>query len=284
MGMNLQKLSYLLSGLVGWANGRPICPACQSTSKHLTDRKYFHVLYGCLSCGLKYRFPSESETSAKAFYQSDYAEPGLTTSLPDDETLARLVQAAFQGSAKDFSHQITLFEALGVSRGARVLDFGSNWGYGAWQFREHGFDVTAFEISLPRAAFGSKLGLDIHTNFADVGDNYDIVYSNHVLEHIPNPKEALCAQMSIVKRGGLVLAHTPNGSEARRERSPKSFRANWGQVHPVLLTDSFVAAVAGQRPFLLTSGDELSRVFAWDRASQIIQAVDGDNLFCAIQC
>jgi len=132
----------------------------------------------------------------------------------------------------------------------------------------NGFDVVSYEISQKMAAFGKKLGVSIETDISRVGANFDAVYSCHVLEHIPDPRSAIIKQLTLVKPGGLVVAHTPNGSRAYRTRAP-NFSLTWGQVHPVLLTDNFIKHVAEQRPFLVTSDDRPERLARWDRFSQV---------------
>ena len=188
------------------------------------------------------------------FYNAGYLEPAATQ-LPDDKTLMHLLETGFKGSEKDFAYHSSILIALKVPTNGKILDFGANWGYASWQFARTGFDVKSFEISKPRAAFGKKLGLTIHTDINDVGHGFDAVYSCHVLEHTPNQRDVLLKQLSLVKPGGLVPGHTPNGSKGFRMKKYISFHRSWGLVHPVLLSDGFVQRVAGSLPYIVTSDD-----------------------------
>jgi hypothetical protein len=217
------------------------------------------------------------------FYETEYAEPGLTTDLPDDRCLNNLLNTGFKGSEKDFTIQLSILRALKVPPDGKILDFGANWGYASWQFARAGFNVTSFEISKHRAAFGKKLGLTIHTDIDKVGHGFDAVYSSHVLEHTTTPREVLLKQLSLVKPGGLVVAHTPNGSKGFRLKNRASFHRIWGQVHPVLLTDEFVEKFAGSLPCIVTSDDRPENVSTWDRTSQTKQPSCEGGLFFAIQ-
>jgi 2-polyprenyl-3-methyl-5-hydroxy-6-metoxy-1,4-benzoquinol methylase len=63
------------------------------------------------------------------------------------------------------------------------------------------------------AAFADKIGVKVHTSIENVGKGFDAVYSCHVLEHTPNPRKVILDQLSLVKPGGIVIGHTPNGSK-----------------------------------------------------------------------
>lgn len=279
----MYKVSYLLSGLSGRLGSRRECVVCGSLDGKRIDRKWFHSLIECQNCGVLFRFPSESPEKMAQFYAQGYSEPGLTTQLPDDDALSNLLERGFKGSEKDFTYHTAVLKAVGAPENGRLLDYGANWGYASWQFARSGFDVTSYEISKERANFGKKLGIDIHTDIATVGDGFDVVYSSHVMEHTPNPKESIDEQLALVRPGGLVVAHTPNGSAAHREAAVKSFNRLWGLAHPVLLTKEFVQHVAGPRPYLITSDDRPEMVSQWDGQSQMVGDLSGGGLFFAIR-
>lgn len=234
--MNLKsvfkKASYLLSGLSGRLTNQAICPSCHAADASIVDRKFFHELRECRACRLLYRFPSESASSMDAFYQEGYEEPGLTTELPDEVALDQLLKTEFKGSGKDFSYHISILRALGLRDGGRVLDYGANWGYMSWQLQRAGYDAVAFEISVPRARFGLKLGVDVKTTVEEVGGDFDMVYSSHVLEHVPDPAASIRQQLSLLKPGGLLVAHTPNGCRSFREKHYSLFHQTRGRFIP----------------------------------------------------
>jgi 2-polyprenyl-3-methyl-5-hydroxy-6-metoxy-1,4-benzoquinol methylase len=229
-----QLWRYQLHGLMNrWS--KRACPACGDCAATVVASKGMHSLCECAQCALLYRHPRESAESMATFYQQGYAEKGMTTELPDEQELARLMAANFAGSGKDFSFQIEILKTLGILPGMKLLDFGANWGYLSFQLKQAGYQVESFEISQPRARFGKRLGVEIHTEIESLSSDYDCVYSSHVLEHVPNPAETLTQQFAMIKPGGLVVAHTPNGSAEWRKKSKGSFQKVWGLVHPVLL-------------------------------------------------
>jgi SAM-dependent methyltransferase len=232
---------------------------------------------------LLYRFPAETPQWMSEFYDVEYSQPGLTTGLPDDDLLNELLATGFKGSEKDFTYHSSILRALKVPANGRILDFGANWGYASWQFARAGFNVTSFDISKPRAAFGKKLGLTIHTDINEVGQGFDAVYSSHVLEHTPNPREVLLKQLSLVKPGGFVAGHTPNGSKSFRLKHYSAFHRIWGRVHPVLLSDAFVRRVAGSLPYIVTCDDRPEKLARWDGISQVKEPADEAGLFFAFR-
>jgi 2-polyprenyl-3-methyl-5-hydroxy-6-metoxy-1,4-benzoquinol methylase len=227
----------------------------------------------CMDCGLLHRYPTESAAEMNDFYDEGYTEPDITTNLPSEAELQHLISTEFKGSAKDFRYHADMLKAVGLQAGARLLDFGANWGYASWQFQRAGFEVTSFEISKPRARYGEKLGLKIETDLEAIQGPFDAVFSCHVLEHVPNPMETLHGMLNLVKPGGLVIGMTPNGSRSFRELDLRLFNNLWGQSHPVLLTEVFVQGVAGSNAHLITSHDRPEELATWDRQSSEVRDV-----------
>jgi SAM-dependent methyltransferase len=217
------------------------------------------------------------------FYENGYAEPGLTTSLPSPEELERLLRTSFADSGKDFSWHIACLAALGIKAGARVLDYGANWGYATWQFCKAGYDAVGFELSRPRAAYAARLGVRVETDLDAIEGVFDAVFSSHVIEHVPDPMAALERQYARLAPGGSIVAFTPNGTDAFRRRDPKGWQCSWGQVHPVLLTRRFAEGAAGDRPCLVTTDTRHERLSRWDRRSREIDLCDDAGLLIVIR-
>jgi SAM-dependent methyltransferase len=246
------------------------------------DRKFFHSLIECTACGVLHRYPTERDREMAEFYQHAYAEPGFASEMPDEATLRDLLASNFKGSTKDFSGEIAILEALGLRAGQRLLDFGASWGYATYQFRQAGFAAEGFELSKPRAEFGRRLGLDISVVAPNPGEQFDLVYSSHVLEHVPNPLQTLKMMLSWTKPGGLVVAQTPNGSRDFRVARPGPFHRLWGRVHPFLLTAGFVERNFGHHPCYVSSEARATSIALWDRRSRQVADTGGSNLFFAI--
>jgi SAM-dependent methyltransferase len=278
------RWKYLAAGAIGRLKSSPQCPACGASTGEIVDRKFFHAFLCCSQCHLLHRFPAESTQQTTEFYEEGYAEEGFVAEFPSEQALEQLLATAFKGIPnRDSSYHIEILRALQLQPGGLVLDFGANWGYRTWQFRKAGFSADGFEISRSRAAFGKRLGIEICTDITKLEPVYDAVYSCHVLEHVPNPLATLQQQLALVREGGLVVAHTPNGSAAYRRQYPQSFHLAWGKVHAVFLTDRFVAQAFPNQPFLITSDDRPEEVRKWNQRSQVIGDCAGSGLFFAIR-
>lgn len=280
----MPDMPHVLSGLIQRIYVKKACPACGSNDAKVISYKGFHSFSICNDCALGYRYPAEGEMQMKAFYQSDYVQAGLTTDLPSDAELNSLLSTGFKGSPKDFTHAINFFKALGHDAGSTVLDFGANWGYTSYQFAAVGYKPTAYEISKPRAEFGKRLGLSIFSDLDTIIDTFDIVFTSHVLEHVPDPRDALEQQMKRTKLGGHVIGITPNGSTSRYKSNPRDYNSHWGKVHPVLLTEEFVRKIAGSRAYYIGSTTRFPSHLDWDGESQKVAEMLGPHLFFAIRC
>lgn len=280
--LSINFLNYLLKGAYRRLYQSSNCPCCHSPNGLVVDRKLFHSLIECSNCRILHRYPSESSSVMSDFYQDGYDEPGITTELPTDHILEKFLQNNFRESPKDFSYHIEILKTLGLKPGNKLLDFGANWGYATYQFKKAGFDTDAFELSKPRAAFGKKLDLNISTRYPEMDERYDMVYSCHVLEHVPNPLETIQKMLAMVKIGGMVVAHTPNGSGSFRIKNPKLFHLLWGRVHPVLLTDQFILKNFIEYPVYVSSNDRPGGIASWDKKINCLGPTDSDGFFFVI--
>jgi 2-polyprenyl-3-methyl-5-hydroxy-6-metoxy-1,4-benzoquinol methylase len=275
--LQLDKVHYLLAGFLMRKDCPKECPACHGSISHKIDQKWSYQLLSCDNCALLYRFPYESSSRMREFYQKDYKQSGLTTDLPSSIELQGLISTKFANTEKDYMSMIRLLRALGLKQGARVLDYGANWGYGIFQFNQAGFESIGYEISKPRADYAANLGVVVHTQQDEIIGPFDVVHSRHVLEHVPDPRASLKTQWGWVKPGGYLIAETPNGSVERREADSGGFHKQWGQVHPVLLTDEFVQRMFPNDAYYLASEANDEDVSRWDQRQTIIVSHNKGN-------
>lgn len=237
------------------------CPNCASPTFVVIDRKYLVTeLRRCRTCRLLYRAPSDSAAENDDYYQATYSS-GFTTAMPSEAVLEREIASGFPSANHDYGYFISLLTALGVTAGKRLFDFGCSWGYGAWQFQRAGLDVTAYDVSRPRAAFArEKLGVDVLAEMPTPGTagslrgTFDCFFSSHVIEHVPQPKAVIDLAQSLLKPGGYFVAVTPNGSQAFRVSDPNGWHHIWGKRHPNLIDAEYWQYALGRRPtFFATS-------------------------------
>jgi 2-polyprenyl-3-methyl-5-hydroxy-6-metoxy-1,4-benzoquinol methylase len=251
------KLTYLLTSIYKRISfWKSVCPNCKSTlgNAKVVDNKYVVTsLVECPKCKILVRLPTDDVTESNSFYQEAYSQE-YTTDCPQPDELARLVAGNFEGTDRDYSRYIRFFEFLGVPSSARVLDFGCSWGYGLHQFRHAGYNAEGFEVSLPRARYGKeKMGLPIFSTMEGLKGKYDVIFSSHVLEHLPDFTEINELYANHLSDNGLFVAVTPNGSDDFKKADYNAYHQIWGKVHPVLLTDKFVRSGYGKELLYMDS-------------------------------
>lgn len=281
--MNWNIIKYEVDGLFRRLRQTPLCPSCGAIEYQRVDKKGVHLLLGCNGCELLYRWPYEGKEEMAQFYQRDYHQAGLTTDLPSLENMNSLLTNEFKGSEKDFSRIVKLLHTLNIRSGAKILDYGANWGYGVWQFRKAGFNAIGYELSVPRAAYGEKLGIEVFTKWPSIVENgpYDVVFSSHVLEHTPDPASALHFKFEMVLPGGLLIALFPNGSKLFQKSNPTVFHRLWGRVHPVMLNEQFVRRAIPAHIALAIGSfcmHDLEKLSNWDRSTDWIGSLGTDEM------
>jgi len=205
----------------------------------------------------------------------------MTTDMPSHEELEMLKGKKFQGTSKDFSKHIEILESIGVNKGASLLDYGCSWGYGSWQFGQHGFNVNSFEISMPRAQYAlQELHIDVVTNIDEIKGEYDVFFSSHVLEHVPSVSSVLDYAFSILRAGGLFIAFTPNGSCEHRRSCARTWHRLWGFKHPNYLDEVFYQSVFSKMPYIIASSPyDLAELKQWtSEPKQFVGNLTGPEL------
>lgn len=284
-----QKADYLASSIRKTFTGEGFsCPSCGHSTSTVVMRKYLvTALRRCNGCMLLFRTPTTTVIENKRFYQEEYTQ-GFTTDCPTDKILSKYVANGFLDSGKDYSAYIEIVRAAGGETGHRLFDFGCSWGYGSWQFAHAGFEVEAFEISVPRARFArEKLGVMVHSALSEVLGDFDVFFSSHVLEHVPSVEEAINFGWGILRPGGLFVAFTPNGSLDFRQKAGDEWNKLWGLVHPNFLDETYYEKRFLGKDFLVLSAPySIQKVKAWKNsphASASLHPLDGNELLVLVK-
>ncbi|OGI14568.1 MAG: hypothetical protein A3I68_06260 [Candidatus Melainabacteria bacterium RIFCSPLOWO2_02_FULL_35_15] len=191
------------------------CPHCKCHKTELIGTKYFVLkLLRCSQCELMFRYPKDNENTNLKYYEHFYNEIGITSNIPSESSLQQLLQTTFCETDKDFAEKIQILKKFKQS--GDILDFGCSWGYGTWQIQRAGFNTIGFEISKQRASFGrANLGLKILDSFTDLipyKDSFDVIFTNHALEHMPNLFSIFEIFHNLLKGGGVLILFVPNCS------------------------------------------------------------------------
>lgn len=279
----IAKASYFLFSLTKRLLSQGIeCPSCGCISARVLERKFiFTDLRRCSNCNLLFRTPTTTEEESTAFYQNTYKQ-GFTTNLPSDAQLKQSLDTKFVNTEKDYTDRINILKALDADTNRRLLDYGCSWGYGSWQFQEAGYKVTAFEISKPRCQYArEKLHIDAKDSLSEIEEEFDIIFSSHVIEHLPLVSDYLDFAIAHLRPGGILVTICPNGSEKFRDLNPKAYTQLWGLVHPQLPDEEFYLKYFENSKLLVTSSPyDFSLLRNWDKNSLYLENLSGCELLC----
>jgi 2-polyprenyl-3-methyl-5-hydroxy-6-metoxy-1,4-benzoquinol methylase len=219
-----------------WQGQPRVCPYCGPSShvKLVRRKKIIVEILECQSCHLWFRWPADTPGEHDKYYQEEFAGDSPQVILPESSELRLLTSVNFSGSPLDINSKVRVLHSL--RPGGRVLDFGCSWGYGTFQMRQCGLDAIGFEISKPRAEYGrTKLGLKIIDSLDDLeklpASDFDVIFSNHVVEHLPNIAAVFPLLTRLLNQKGFVFHVLPNFM-GRKARS--GYWLKWiGEDHPI---------------------------------------------------
>jgi 2-polyprenyl-3-methyl-5-hydroxy-6-metoxy-1,4-benzoquinol methylase len=101
-----------------------------------------------------------------------------------------------------------------VPAGARVFEIGAGLGGSLRAFAEAGFRVAAVEPSRHRAQFVREVMqlpcVNEPIEALSAGETFDLVYVNHVLEHVFDPARAVERAAAMLQPGGYLYIAVPN--------------------------------------------------------------------------
>ncbi|MEH2215736.1 MAG: class I SAM-dependent methyltransferase [Nostoc sp.] len=259
------------------------CPHCESERTILIQRKKILLeLRQCQECFLMYRYPKDGVADNIDFYQSEYQE-GMTTDMPDEVELKKLLELGFRGSQIDLSNNIQIVKQY-INHGS-LLDYGCSWGYGVNQFNQAGYDAVGFEISKSRSEYGRKhLSVKILDELLDLEQfqphSFDIIHTSHVLEHLPELTQAFSLFQKLIKPTGYLIIFVPNAGG----QSARNLGVGWGPMigekHTLALDARFFANNLPKYGFIpvFNSPPYDNTPVAYESEEQASMAFPGDEL------
>lgn len=174
-------------------------PLFQSKDNRLHTSENIFNLVRCARCGTVYLNPRPEGVDLAAFYpEKFYAGSNVLSKLVSDF----LNDTKFKG--------VNVFKKCG-----RILDVGCGDGGLLYVFKAHGWETYGVDISDNACQLArKKLGSHVYNNslkLCSFPDSFfDVVFLNHVIEHMPCPYEELSEINRILKENGFVFVYTPN--------------------------------------------------------------------------
>ena len=186
-------------------------------------------------CDLMWVTPRPTDEQIPGLYTSYYTHSAGPTDVPST-VLARMRATLFPTplAARQLRRRRdeVLPRSLHVT-GRDLLEIGCGNGVNLIALRRLGWNVDGHEPDAEAADVASnRLGQHVERGAVEEvdwrGRRYDVILTNHVLEHLSDPHGVLATCVSLLKPGGALVNFTPNAQSLSRA----IFRGRWRGFEP----------------------------------------------------
>lgn len=250
------------------------CPLCKAAGRRLVydslelapelgaGKKTEVSVFSCANCGLGYLDPRLSDAQLNYFYDGS-------------PTLVSWYEKVFPATIPRISLWMKLYahEFKSIVRRGRILDFGCGSGVFTSALRKLGFDVTPFDVGdVPKGVAKKHFGIEINTDLAKIGQDFDGIALLDVLEHVADPVGLLKMLREKLKPGGVLHLATPNFASIARWMEGSKWKSIDRRGHLIYFDPRSVRLALEQ------SGYEIIRVRTWGPISFLVPFAGGHAL------
>jgi len=216
------------------------CPHCGSSRLQRLAHKFIFISrYKCESCKVEFRYPLGINSSS-----TNYEFPPPKTEFEfSPHVVKKLKQTSFKGSKWDFETDVEIIRGI-LDYNSTVLDFGCTFGPLLFKLSGYGYKAFGFEINMDRALEGAKFDNVIITKENDLqefNDEFDLVHSSHVIEHIPDVKKTLMMFYGLLKTDGILFIRVPNCKLYNNTNISNTWYVHLPPWHAIAFTPEFFA-------------------------------------------
>jgi len=182
------------------------CPACDSSvwqkdkmaAVMLSLPERYHILR-CGKCGLRFLSPQLTDLQQKELYDQDYFGARYVPALPKrKEKTYRFLKSVMKLEMTDVR-----FLDFGAGTG-ELISVALHLGFDAW-----GYETSNSAIALAREDVRKRMIMDWAKFNKEFSDGFNVVYLNHVLEHLNDPLLKLREIRQIIKDEGVLYIEVP---------------------------------------------------------------------------
>ena len=91
--------------------------------------------------------------------------------------------------------------------GRKALDLGARAGHQTRWLESRGYEVTSVDVE---PVFDGCMAIDANEALPFEANQFDLIWSSEVIEHLENPSASLAELRRITKPGGEIILTTPN--------------------------------------------------------------------------
>jgi peptidoglycan/xylan/chitin deacetylase (PgdA/CDA1 family)/SAM-dependent methyltransferase len=184
-----------LNGLYSQQQKNETCLCCESTKLKMLEGYEKDYLVKCQSCGFVFASRKPTEENLIEHY-SQYSRDDYLPPL----TIVR------------YNEILDVMEKYRKTN--NLLDIGSGMGYFLDEAKKRGWNVYGTEFTDEAINIGKEKGLIMHKGMLDPKnykpENFDVITSFEVIEHINNPIDEMRSINEILRKGGVFYCTTPN--------------------------------------------------------------------------
>lgn len=221
-------MNKLLSYYFCTRNSCPICNSVDLVQIHMTDyddeniKSYLQFVYSKVG-GIETEYLKGAKYILKQCMNCDLF---FQTEIPDDDLMYRLYEiwidpeitfdnhAREDGldyhcmNAKEIACMIAYFNKPCME--LDFCDYGMGWGKWALMAKAYGVKVTGVELSEERIKNAKANNINVIDDKELHEHRFDIINTEQVFEHLPDPVETLNKLKYSLKPGGLIKISVPN--------------------------------------------------------------------------
>lgn len=178
------------------------CPICKHSSLSTTTIGATPLMH-CNSCDIFFLKNIPNQETLETYYTSSYL-------MSNNDILASEHRRLFRHTEQH--SLIQTMQSMGLHAGNSILDIGCDKGYFIDEARRFGFEVQGVEPSETARAYCKRIKLDVVPALQDIHKEFDAITLWHVLEHFPNPVQALQEISQHLNPGGFIFVRVPDFS------------------------------------------------------------------------
>lgn len=189
----------------------------------------------CLACGsnsLVSMIRLNDNSARKVIERSACSVCGSTsfTKLPSWDWFSQYYKTKWQPKqsqevkdskfSRDYNPMIEHIQSLGLPKESKICEIGRGYGGILRQLQALGYkNICGIEPSPARAEFAkNKLGVPVYSGLVEavtesrefkLEGSFDLIFSNHVLEHIYDPMEVVQTLKTMLNPGGFIVTVVP---------------------------------------------------------------------------
>jgi 2-polyprenyl-3-methyl-5-hydroxy-6-metoxy-1,4-benzoquinol methylase len=183
-----------------------------------------YVLVECGACGMIYQRHIGNDELLVQLYDR-WIDPTKAFALHDGV----LPPAHFIELGRQIGNVLDYFGRN--PREVTCLDFGMGWGHWCRVARGFGCQVMGTELSAARVAFAQREGLCVITSEQLAQHRFDLINTEQIFEHLPNPYPTLQWLTRSLKADGLIRISVPDGADIKRRLRHGDWLAPKGSRH-----------------------------------------------------